>query len=150
MPAEFDVARDDIYGAFDAVWTAGAAAITGGYIPTIYWDGVGMSTDPNPAFSYAMAVIRHSVASQATLAGVDGRRRFRKDGIFMAPIFGPLAVAGGLAMAENLAKMAKSAFEGRSTESGIWFRNVRIMEVGVSGAHYQFNVVAEFTYDEFA
>ena len=56
--------------------------------------------------------------------------------------------AGGVALAELLAVVARGAFEGVGTASGIWFRNARIHEAGVDGAWVQMNVLADFVYDE--
>jgi hypothetical protein len=54
----------------------------------------------------------------------------------------------GVTLADRLCKIAAEAFEGRHTPGGVWFRNVRMREVGPDGPWVQHNVVAEFTYDE--
>jgi hypothetical protein len=41
----------------------------------------------------------------------------------------------------------EQAFDGTKTEGGVWFRNARSNEVGISGAWHQTNFVVEFIYD---
>lgn len=139
----FETARDAMYGVVKTAWDANAAAIAG-YVPTIYYDGVGTSSDPDPDEHWAEANIRHTTGTQATLS----RRRFEKRGIITVSVFANLTVAGGLREGELLAAVAKEALEGVDTPEGVWFRNTRIQEVGASKTWYQFNVISEFVYDE--
>lgn len=148
MPATFDVARDEILGVFKARWDADTAAIAG-YVPEVFFDGVPKGSRPDPEKAWAEVVLRHVQGQQASLSQDTGRRRFERIGIVTVAVFAPLIVAGGLGMGENLAKVAKAAFEGKSTISGVWFRSTRIAEVGASGPWAQWNVISEFRYDEF-
>ena len=64
-------------------------------------------------------------------------------------IFVPLSLGEGLLLDSKLAIIARDAYEGQRTVSDIWFRNVRINEVGSSSdAWFQTNVLAEFFYEE--
>lgn len=149
MPATLDVARDEIYGALKATWDADTPAVNGGLVPELFYDGVPRLLDPAADVAYAEIYVRHSGGRQASLAGELGRRRFTKSGIVTVAVFAPIVKAGGLTLADELAKVAKKAFEGKATASAVWFRNVRAVEVGVTAAWYHVNVFAEFEYDEF-
>lgn len=94
--------------------------------------------------AFASIDIVHGVGFQATLGGV-GRRSFRRSGVVTIRIY--TQAGKGLQESRELAKVAVDAFEGRSIE-GIWFRNVRMIEIGREGSFFQTNVLAEFEYDE--
>lgn len=148
MPATYDVARDDILGAFKTRWDADTPAIWGS-VPDVRYEGVGQLAEPGPDVAWARVTIRHSQGRQASLASDSGKRRFEKLGIVTVSVFGPLVIAKGLETGEKLANVALKAFEGKATTNGVWFRNARITEVGVTRAWFMWNVIAEFSYDEF-
>jgi hypothetical protein len=148
MPCVFDVARDEIQGAFWTQWQTGTPAVNGGDVPPVFWEGLGYVGNEPEDVPWATAFIRHTQASQRTLADQVGKRRFLKLGTITVQIFVP--VGGGLGKAEELSKVAKKAFEGKSTASAVWFRNVKIVEVGIEDPWYQVNVLADFEYDELA
>jgi hypothetical protein len=143
----FDGARDEILAAFRTAWTAGTPPITG-TVPPVGYEGVETAASQPSTAPFARIVIRHVGGRQATLSNQDGQRTFEKTGIIGVQIFAPLVAGLGLTVVEALAKVAKSAFEGRATPSGVWFRNVRAVEVGPDGAMFQINVWADFEYDE--
>lgn len=116
------------------------------------WDGTGhrafyeniendRETDDT---AFAHVSISHASGFQATLGGT-GSRIFRRTGVITIMIY--TQAGKGLQESHQLAKVAADAFEGQST-GGIWFRNVRINEIGREGAFYQTNVIVEFEYDE--
>jgi len=148
MPATFETARDEIRAAVKTVWDAGTTAVAG-YVPAMFYDGVPSASDPDPAKAYARMNVRHVSGRQASLAGPDGRRRYEKLGIVVVSVFAPIGAAGGQTLGERLAQVAKDALEGRATASGVWFRDAVIAEVGASGPWDQFDVTADFRYDEF-
>ena len=69
-------------------------------------------------------------------------------GLVSVQSFSPLSEGGGLSLAQKSAIIARDTFEGVGTASGIWFRNVRIQEIGATGTWYQMNIIADFEYDE--
>ncbi len=148
MATTYDGSRDEILAAFKTQWDAYTPAVVpGGVVPVVYYEGIGKPDRPDPTLAWAQTTIRHASGSQATLSDSAGKRRFEKIGLVTVQVFAPLT--SGVAFGGELAKVAKAAFEGRSTASGVWFRNVRIVEVGLDGPWYQWNVVGEFRYDEF-
>lgn len=95
--------------------------------------------------AWAVSVIRHGTARQATLGG-EGNRLFERIGIVIVQVFTP--VGKGLQESYRLARVVAEAFEGRSSPGGVWFRNVGINELGKDGMFQQLNVTAEFQYHE--
>ncbi len=95
---------------------------------------------------WAQVVIRHAGGGQRTLSGNSNSRMFNRIGIAIIMVFTP--IGNGLQESYQLAKVLTDAFEGKSTPGGMWFREVRIDEIGRSGTYQQLNVIAEFTYDE--
>ena len=144
----FDTARDEILGLFKASWDAETPAVNGGAVPRVEWQGVDAQTPPPVGAPWARVTVRHSNTTVHTLAPA-GSRRFTRTGLVTVQIFTPTIDGGGLSLAEKLATIARKAYEGRGTASGIWFRNARIQEIGMDPAGwYQMNVLVEFRYDE--
>lgn len=141
-------ARDAILELFETRWLADSPAVAGGAAPKIFFEAVPDPGQQPQTASWCRIQIRHTTAEQASFGQVLGERRFRKLGIVTVQIFA-LMPAGNLTEAEGLAAVARSAFERRETPNHVWFRNVRINEVGVEGTHFQMNVLADFEYDEF-
>lgn len=148
MAADMNTAYDEILAAFKTAWDAGAGAYNGGTIPEVRYDGVGDPGPPEGEDPWARVTVRHVTGTQASLAAIGGSRRFQRTGIIMVQVFWPLSQAE-LSNARSLAEVARSAYEGQETSSHVWFRNVRVNEVGPDGPWYQVNVLADFEYDEF-
>jgi len=143
----FETARDEILGLFRTHWNAQTPALNAGQPIRVEWPGVDSQSAPDPDKPYARITVRHATSRQLTLAP-PGQRRFLRPGLVTIQTFAPVSAGGGLSLAEKLGIIARDAFEGRGTASGIWFRNARIQEIGRTGAWQQFNTVVEFQYDE--
>lgn len=129
-------ARDAILALFKAAWDAQATP------PTVYYDDV--VGDPPGDEAYAVVQVRHNTSGQATF-GTTGNRKFDRTGLVTVQIFTPYG--GGMVQADALAQVAQDAFEGKSADSGaIWFREVRVQEIGQDGEWFQTNVTATFEY----
>jgi len=137
MTATYAQAVDDILGVFKAAWdpTSHTALYTNvkGEVPS--------GEDP-----WARVNLQHTGGNQASLTGGLGTTRWARMGFLAVQIFVP--IGEGLSEAHALAKIISDAFEGASTANGVWFRNVRVNEVGPDGDWYQVNVVVDFEYDE--
>lgn len=147
MSVAFGAARDEMLGLFNVAWLANTPAINGAVAIPVEWPGVASGAPPGADEAWARVSLRHSPAGQITF-GATGARRFNRTGLLTVQVFSPLSAGGGLSFAENAAIIARNAFEGVGTASGIWFRNTRIQEIGPDGAWFQMNVVTEFQYDE--
>lgn len=147
--ASFTEARNAIQSRFKTQWDADTPAVTpDGSVPFVFWEGVGDEGN-RPNREHAEAFVRHLGGSQSSLLGDPsvGLRRFTKSGIVTIQIRAPHRP--DLRLAQSLAEIAKSAFEGKTIAgTDIWFQNVRINEAGVVDQDYQMNVLAEFMYDE--
>lgn len=112
--------------------------------PTIHWDNVreqrGTNDDPFIAW-----MIRHATGRQDTLGGV-GNRSFLRVGNAIAMIYTP--TGKGLSESYSLGKTVADAFEGKSSPNGVWFRNVRIQEIGKESEFFETHVTVEFEYYE--
>lgn len=139
-------ARDEIFTRFREDWEAESPAVAGGTAPLTVWQAQEPEDgEPRADKPWCRVTVQHNVSGQRTFGD---RRRFERLGIVTVQIFTPLSVEQDLTMAEALAVIARDAFEGRHTPSGVWFRNIRMQEVGPSAPWFQLNVVGEFVYDE--
>lgn len=141
------LARSEMQSMLRAAWEANAGAVTGGETPEIIWQGTEKNDPPSLEFPYARVSIRHLGGGQSSLGGV-GNRRFNRYGFVFVQVYVPLGIRNHLTIALGLGKIAKDAFEGRSSPGGIWFRSCRVNELGSMDGWFQVNAVAEFTYDE--
>jgi hypothetical protein len=137
-------ARDDVFSLFQAHWNAETLPYNGGNPVAVEWQGVDSGAPPGADTPWARITMNHNTGQQTTLGGV-GSRRFTHQGIIVVQVFSPV---GGFSIGENLAIIGKTAFQGQRTTSGVWFRNVRVQEIGFDGTWNQTNVVAEFEYDD--
>jgi len=148
MPADVTTARDDIYTTFHVKWDADTPAVNGGAVPEVFRDGIGEPTDKPTTAAWSRIQIRHAAGAQDGFG--TGEIRTTKSGLVTVQIFQPLSTSPDTTLAEDLAKIAKSAYEGEVTANCVRFRDVTINEVGPTDAWYQINVVATFEYTEFA
>lgn len=110
----------------------------------IYWENVRDQRRADQE-SWIQFVIRHASGRQASLGGV-GNRDFERLGTAVAAIFVP--IGKGLSESYDLAKTVADAYEGVQSPNGVWFRNVRIQEIGRDGQFHQTQVLVEFAYYE--
>lgn len=111
----------------------------------VYWDNLSSNGQPPQDKPWFRVVVRHTDSDQSSL-GEANNRRFNRVGLVSVQVFTP-AGARGLTLADQLGKMAVDAFEGKEAD-GVWFRNVRLQEIGPDGPWFQYNVTASFTYDQ--
>jgi len=132
----FDEARDIILGVFKAAWDP-----TG--FPAVWTDLPGSA--PTSETVWARATIRHATGAQASLAGENGARRWARTGTVYIQVFAP--VGDGSKAGYEAAQIVVNAFQA-SRHENVWFRDVRMNELGTSGAFEQLNVLATFSYDD--
>jgi hypothetical protein len=152
MATTLEVATREIFVLLKAAWDANAAAVVGGSpLPTlpflfedINWNGR-PTTDIQTA--WARVTIRHSNGEQSTLADRTGKARFTNYGIVLIQVFAPMRDNTGAMVSRRLASVVKAALQGKAT-ANVWFRQATYMDVGREGTWYQFNVSANFEWDE--
>lgn len=138
-------ARRAMLDVFKARWDADAPGVNGGVLPPVRYDASGRPGDLTAA--WARVTVKHSGASQGALSSAVGDRLWERRGIIVVQVFTTLDAGGGLVLSDALANVAKNAFEGASTSS-LWFRNVRLTEIGADGPWFQVNVTADFEYTD--
>lgn len=132
----FEEATDEVLDLFKAAWD-----------PTGYdafYDDVRDQRDETKD-PWSLVLVRHASGFQNTLGG-KGNRSFLRLGVLIVTIHTPSA--SGLSSGYQLAKVVADAYEGVSSPNGVWFRNVRINELGRDGSFYRINVLADFEYHE--
>ena len=135
MSLTYQQARDEITSLIHTPWAQAHPT----YV-MLFDDRPGAKPDGNTP--WARLTIRHNDGQNAAL----GNKLFGRQGLVTVQIFTPQGE--GLLTADILAKLVSDALEGKSTVGGVWFRNVRMREVGGDGSFYQVNVIAEFDYNE--
>lgn len=133
-------ARDEILTLFRTTWLAAADSTN---VPLL-WDN--RAQDIPTSGSFARVSVRHADGAQATLSGETGLQSHRLEGTVFVQVFTP--TGDGLTTSDKLVEVAMSAFQGKRTAGGVWFRRVRAAEIGPDGAFFQVNVLADFEYDE--
>ena len=118
--------------------------VTNPYGVKVHWENVRDQRDPSQE-AWVQFVIRHASGRQTSLGGA-GSRNFEREGTAIAAIFTP--VGKGLSESYDLAKTIADAYEGVTSPNGVWFRNVRIQEIGRDGEFHQTQVLIEFEYYE--
>ena len=142
MSCSFNEARDHMLKVFKDAWDP-----TG--FPAIYPKKANepdTGGDTPSANVWARATIRHADGFQASLTGpLEELKRHRRIGVVTIQVFGK--VGDGSTAAYDAAQIVANAFE-KSRDIPVWFRRVRINEIGTRGAFDQINVLANFTYDD--
>lgn len=137
MSMTADEARDQILQVFKDAWDPT------GFVAT-YTDVAG-EVPPSQSV-WARAIVRHATGGQSTLSGpINGCVRQTYGGTVYVQVFAP--VGDGSTSAYDAAQIVLNAYKA-SHAKNVWFRDVRINEVGTRGAFEQINVLAEFTYDD--
>jgi Bacteriophage related domain of unknown function len=130
-------ARDQMFAVFKAAWDTTP-------VPTnvVYPDKASQVIPAGQA--YARLSVRHADGHQSSLGGAMGAKRYTQTGTLWVQVFAP--VGDGLVTAYALAQTVVNAY--RTARGTVWFRNVRMQEVGNAGAFEQINVLATFNYDD--
>lgn len=140
-------ARDGIQALFWSFWSSQAPAENGGQVPEVRWQWLDSPSAPSDLLKpWARVTIRHADGNQSTF-GPSGQRRFTKRGEVFVQVFAPINKTGATLL-ENLATIAQNAFEGKTTDNGVWFRRVVAREADPFQGWNQVTVVASFTYDD--
>lgn len=135
-------ATDDILTLFRDAWNLQANALLG-YTPDVEWPGVVQTGEHDKARCWARVEVLHNNSAQTGLGG-GTNRMFTRFGLIIVQVFAPR----DLLLAQQLAIIARNAFEGFHSPNGVWFRNGRVNEVGPSESWYQTNCIVEFQFDE--
>src|ERR1700744_5034538 len=146
MACDYPTAINEMFAvANTALGVASAASTLCGYDIDLRWQGVEKSTKPDASKCWARVSQSGVTAPQSALSDqVSGPslRRYTPTGLLTVQVFAPM-VTTGMDTGRKLAQIARNAYRGTQTASGVIFRNVRIIELANDGKSYRFNVVAE-------
>lgn len=132
-------AVDAMLGIFSAAWVAA------GYdVANVRWDDVNGAL-PTGDVVWARTKITHTGGDQVTMGATRANRKYENIGFITVQVFAP--VGEGDVRVRAAAQDVVNGFREANNVS-VWFRNIRMKEVGNSGAFQQFNVLADFTYDD--
>jgi hypothetical protein len=134
-------ARDAINSLFWEGWKDATPPLNAGVAPEVAWQDQELTEQQTLDKVWVRFTVRHLDGGDTALGG-----SLRETvGIATAQIFVPKNK--GLALGDKLAKIVLDIFQGERT-SGVWFRNVRMRDVGPDKGWVQTNVIAEFRYDD--
>lgn len=141
MGCTFNEGRDYILGVFKSAWD-----VTGN--PAQYPDTPQPSSTvgDNPSANvWARATIRHADGFQSSLTGpLEEIKRHTNIGVVIIQVFGK--VGDGSVAAYDAAQLVATAYR-TSRNNPVWFRRVRVNEIGSRGPYSQVNVLVDFSYD---
>jgi len=116
--------------------------------PPVKWQGTDADKEIPTHVPSATWTAIHSNEEQGSLSDDQGNRRYNTMGMIAVQCFGPMKEGTGFTVAQRMAIIAKKVYRGKRTANCIWFKNVRITEIGLDAGRYIFNMYAEFHYNE--
>lgn len=129
-------AKDIIFSIFKDAWDAAGFYVVWSDLP---------NAKPPSARVWARVTIRHATGRQTTLGGGSpGARQYTSEGTVFVQVFAP--VGDGSTACDEAATVALEAYR-NARNPKVWFRDVKMNEVGTSGSDEQINVTATFSYD---
>lgn len=93
---------------------------------------------------WARAIVRHATGGQGSLTGDSGTVKWDRRGVLWIQVFAPIGAGSvqGLQAAQQLI----NAYQ--AERGPVWYRNIRMNEMGADGAWERFDVKADFEYDD--
>lgn len=120
-------------------------------VPEVRWHGKEKKADPIPDTYFARFAIRGVGTDHAGfMENGEGAspQVFDSFGNVFVQVFAPIDAEDSYRQGELLAIAARDIFLGNDTPSGVWFRNVRYVELDDDGKFYRWNVVAGYEFSE--
>lgn len=140
MSLTYEMANDDIQKMVTDAWRNNDPTVD----CKIFYESVKEEQDHGTE-PFIRVWVRHTSGAQRTLAGGNGRL-FARNGFVRVEVYSP--ITKGLQESYQLAKVVADAYEGKSSDNGVWFRRVRITEMGKDGIFNRVDVIADFDYHE--
>lgn len=119
-------------------------------VKVLYWDtgqDVPKTQDAltKAADPYFVVNVALNGGGQATLADQNGQTKFGRFGIATLNIYAPFGT--GQVLLDQYLEVGLRAFEGKQID-GVWFRNVRPVDLGQRGQYFRSNIIADFEFDQ--
>ena len=136
MPCTLTQAHDQILALLPAAVTS---------LAVHYPDVAAPAGFPPKAASWARVKLTDVDGGQTTIGGAAGSRRYETEGLLTVEVY---ALSGdGRAAAQAIAEAVLTAYRGKRTSGGVFFRRERVVDVGPDGLWWHINVLIEFIYD---
>lgn len=151
MAITYETAIDAILGTLKTKWDSDTTAIAGSVPPLVFEaDEPSLKVHPKDTTEpWARAVLRHADAFKATLASDTGTARYRRVGILWVQVFTPVGKAENWTLAQRLAAVVQSAFEGQRAGSGdVVFTKSVILDAPRESSWWRYDVRTDFYWDE--
>jgi hypothetical protein len=137
-------ARTEIYNTFLSGWNdAGLPVVNTGPNKNLFWQDVKGEMPKNPDFPFARAFIQHVETEQVTLQSEPGERVYARYGLATFMLHAP--TGSGYTTAYEIAERVIRRFQ--AADGCIWFKNVRLEEMGGYGNYVRIDVLVEFRYE---
>lgn len=135
-------AREAVYAQIEAVFSASAEIGPNGFA----FDNEAFT--PPPGNAWARVAFREALSAQGTLGPVGGRR-FDRLATLVVEIHTPNDI--GTQTADALVKLVRDNFEGVNVSLGaavVHFTNCQVQELGIEGAEWRVNALAQCWFEE--
>jgi hypothetical protein len=139
---------DEIFGRFVSVWNSTGFQVIFPDVPLTALqialiDGAeGVAIEP-----WARLTIRTTSRTQGAFGSGQDARRFDEIGLLICEVYAP--IGSGMKQCYTLCELIKNAYEGVSTNNGVWYRNARIQEAGAEGEWTHANVLVDWESQEY-
>ena len=147
----FLTAVDGILSTFKTAWDANTPAITT-TVPAVVYEALEPDLKPHPRTAgvpWCRVVVRHSDASKVSLTDSSKTGRYRRNGFAWVQVFVPDAGGMSWGIAQQLAQVARNAFEGKRAANGaVLFTKTQIVDRPKDGPFFNFDIKAFFYWDE--
>ena len=161
MALTFLTAEDAILSTINTAWQANAGAFNGGTPPVLLFESTERSLKPphprDTTKPWARAVIRHGESKKVTLNNDVGTGRYRRFGIVWVQVFVPFADGSAWTIAQQLAEVARAAFEGKAVAPpgaatadgvrGVVYTAATVQDKGEDGVFVRYDMKANFYWD---
>jgi hypothetical protein len=142
MSVTLEEARDEVLGRVEATLYNIDALIR----PTLLFEGVHAQPSGSEEGSWAWASFKVLAGAQESMGGVGGTSLWRTTGSLVIEVY--TSALRGLLSSDRICQAFRDGFRGYTSPGGVWFRNHRIENVGISGSFYRSDVVIDFEYSE--
>ena len=155
MTSTYIEAYNEMVKMLNDAWTTGTPAITT-YIPDINWQGNEYEGEQFVDKYYATFEVQVVDEVQKTLQGSldgNGARRYNNIGVVIIDIYAPISISNHMLKLRELSVVARNAFRGKESPSGVVFYNAKFVEAGLATAasssnFYKSVVTAEYSFDD--
>ena len=146
MNSDYLTAVNEMYKLFYDAWNIEAQVIVG-YTPEVMVQGFEKETLPDQS-KFWVRLSQRTISEEQVTFSNSHCKKYESNGILFIQLFCPKNSNQSYEKAKQLAIIARNAYRGKTTDSSVWFLNVRINELDDEENWFRFNIIAEYKYDE--